>query len=291
MSTRQVEDGEIVRNERVSSQYWLMTLRTPRIAAGARPGQFVQIRPFPKADAHVFATDPLLPRPFALYGCEADTIDILYIVVGCGTEMLRAARPGGRMSVLGPLGEGFSRRADARMHVAIGGGTGLAPVRYHLADEAFAGTARHLVMGAREAAMHPGRAVLALEGTEIHLATDDGSRPAADPGAAVFHGNAVDLAARVLDGRGAEGAAVQVYAAGPVPMMRAAWAMCERRGLPCEVSLEALMACGVGVCRSCVVDVREPDPHTGLHRRAMCLQGPVFDAAELDWATVIRAYR
>jgi dihydroorotate dehydrogenase electron transfer subunit len=83
---------------------------------------------------------------------------------------------------------------------------------------------------------------------------------------------------------------VQVYAAGPVAMMQAAWALCERRSLPCQVSLEALMACGMGVCRSCVVDVHDPHPVTGLRRRAMCVEGPVFDAARLDWSTVVRAH-
>lgn len=274
----------IVRNEPVSSRYRLMSLCAPAIAAQARPGQFVQLRPFPQADAGAFETHPLLPRPFAIYGVSGAagraTIEIVYLVVGRGTEMMAALKPGDAATALGPLGVPFTVPGEADGLVAIGGGTGLAPLRFLLAGPVRANLSRHLVLGAREAAMHLDERTLDVPGCEVAIATDDGS--------AGFPGTAVDLAEQVLDGLDA--GRVQVYAAGPVPMMRAAWRLCQRRGLGCQVSLEAIMACGVGVCRSCVVDVTEPDPATGLRRRAICVEGPVFDAARLDWSTVVRTH-
>lgn len=290
-------EAEVLRNERVSSRYWLMALHAPRIAPCCRPGQFVQLRPLAKAGANGFCAEPLLPRPFAVYGLACtdsrggesrpdvpDVVEILYLVSGRGTALMAALEPGAPTTILGPLGRAFWIPDQARALVAIGGGTGLAALRFLLEHaQGTDGRVRYLVTGARTADVHLAPEALGEIAAELALATDDGS------GADCFHGTCVQLAARIIDGLDGDGIAardVQVYAAGPVAMMEAAWEMCRARGAACQVSLEAIMACGVGVCRSCVVDVNEADPHTGLRRRAMCIDGPVFDAAELDWVTV-----
>jgi dihydroorotate dehydrogenase electron transfer subunit len=122
-------------------------------------------------------------------------------------------------------------------------------------------------------ASFPDRAALAIDGLEVIDASDDGS--------CGFSGTSVACLADLLDG--APGGEGHVFGAGPVPMLRGLVELARERGLDCQVSLEARMACGVGVCRGCVVNAVEPHPKTGLRRRAVCKDGPVFDADELDW--------
>ncbi|MCW8132140.1 MAG: dihydroorotate dehydrogenase electron transfer subunit, partial [Planctomycetota bacterium] len=134
---------------------------------------------------------------------------------------------------------------------------------------------RHLILAARSAGQLARAEVVAAPGVSLLEATDDGTRG--------VRGNAVDALRGLLDGA-LKGARAAVYAAGPEPMMEAAARLARERGLPCRVSLENRMACGVGVCRSCVVDGCAPHPKTGLLRRTVCQDGPVFDPAALAGA-------
>ncbi|MGD0093739.1 MAG: hypothetical protein ABSE73_27845, partial [Planctomycetota bacterium] len=169
-------------------------------------------------------------------------------------------------------------------HVALGGGSGIVPLVFFYRRCAVSpcpprgewpgareAVPWRLILGTRTAAQFPKDEIVATPGQLIR-ATDDGS--------AGFHGTVVEALQALLDGE-LQGKRAGIYAAGPEAMLRAAARLARARGLPCRVSLEQRMACGVGVCRACVVDGAAPHPKTGLRRRTVCQDGPVFDIEEL----------
>jgi dihydroorotate dehydrogenase electron transfer subunit len=257
-------------------KYFLLRLRCPDIAAAAEPGQFVMLSVSP-------SLDPLLPRPLAVMDVHRgpdgpSEFDLLYTVVGRGTRILSERAGGGNapvLRVLGPLGRGFSAHRDAEEHVLVGGGCGVAPLIF-LARKLSGTASISLVLGAKDAESLPSEEALrAVPGTARRVeATEDGSRGE--------RGTAVDALRNLLEGP-LRGRRVAVYASGPEGMLRAVHAMWRERKFACQLSLESRMACGMGVCRSCVVDGKTPHPETGLKRRAVCSDGPVFDADELAW--------
>ena len=267
--------AEIVHHEPVSSRYFLLRLKCPEIATRARSGQFVMLACAPDIGGR---SEPLLPRPLALLDARAESgeIEILYFVAGRGTEILRAtaeAASAARLRIIGPLGHGFEPIPNVDVHIALGGGSGVAPLVFFFRRCADSKTrsAWRLILAARTSAQLARPDVVKNPG-ELLLATDDGS--------AGFRGNAVQALEHLLSGE-LKDRAVGIYAAGPEAMMDGAARAGQRLGLPVRVSLEGRMACGVGVCRACVVDGLSPHPKTGLLRRTVCQDGPVFDTKEL----------
>ena len=270
----------VTHHEPASARYFLLRLRCPEIARRARPGQFVMIACAPDIGGR---SEPLLPRPLAILDARGDEIELLYFVAGFGTGVLRASAEGAVVSpaprelrIIGPLGRGFEPIPNVDVHVALGGGSGVAPLVYFFRKAAAANSQPwHLILAARSADQLVREELIRAPGT-LHRATDDGS--------AGFRGNAVQAAEALLAGE-LKGRRVGLYAAGPEPMMEAAAKIGARLNLPVRVSLEARMGCGVGVCRACVVDGVTPHPKTGLMRRTVCQDGPVFDTLELaGWA-------
>jgi dihydroorotate dehydrogenase electron transfer subunit len=269
------ESAELLEQERVSARYFRLRLRSRRVARLARPGQFVMLSCRPEGEA---AWDPLLPRPLAVLDAASRSgeIQLLYYVAGRGTELLRRAAderaPHTRFTILGPQGRGFEAVEGVEAHVGIGGGSGLAPLAFFFRRLRGGRAERRLIVGARRREDLPPRAVFAARGVRIHWATEDGD--------AGFRGTAAALLDRLL-ARELRGRRAALYASGPEPMLRAVAATARRLGLPCRVSLEARMACGVGVCRGCVVAARTPHPLHRLCWRTVCQDGPVFDPCEL----------
>lgn len=218
---------------------------------GHRPGQFAMLCLDPDG-AHL---DPLLPRPMAVYRGRGARLEFRFKVVGRGTRLLADLAPGATLGVTGPLGNGFDPvRAPAWL---VGGGTGIASL-FELASGC--GPEARVLLGGRTE-----RDVLGLDdfrglGVPLALATEDGSLGHA--------GVVTDL----LEPRPGD----DVYACGPTAMMRRAWDVAREAGARCFVSLESRMACGIGICLGCAV------PTTGPYRY-VCTDGPVFDAARLDW--------
>jgi dihydroorotate dehydrogenase electron transfer subunit len=229
----------------------------------------------------VGGTDPLLGRPFALYDTvldaqgQAAAVDVVYLVVGKVTGWLAGLRPGDQAAVWGPLGNGFPElRAD---HVAlVAGGIGQTPflayVRELLGQRGYGGrpprrTAKQvsLYYGVRSADLAAGVDDFRAAGATVHLASDDGT---------LGHRGFVT---QLLEKHGPPD---HLVGCGPEPMLRALAALAGRWGVPCHVSLETPMACGVGICFSCVTRVKTAD---GWDYRRVCVDGPVFDAAGLAW--------
>ena len=259
--------ARVVEQRAVSSRYFLLKLHCPLVAQRAQPGQFLMVACTPDEG---LSPHPLLPRPLAILDARDDTVELLYFIAGAGTAALNrsAQTPGAQLRIIGPLGVGFTPIPDVDEHIALGGGSGVAPLVFFF--RRFARPNWNLILAARCAAVLPHSEVVKVP-AETVLATDDGS--------AGHKGTAVDALNCLLPNF--KQRRVGIYAAGPEPMMRAAAAVGKAHGHPVRVTLEARMACGVGVCRACVVDGTSPHPKTGLARRTACHDGPVFDPADL----------
>jgi dihydroorotate dehydrogenase electron transfer subunit len=263
----------VLENTRLSADYNVLVLEAPAIAAAARPGQFVMLKP---RDGH----DPLLRRPFSIFEVlrAADgrprALSILNKRVGRGTGLLADVAPGDHVDCLGPLGQPFEPVAPPAEAWLVAGGVGLAPFAT-LADALLArGTRTTLFYGARRAADLHCAAQFEQRGLPVVVATEDGSR-----GARGF------VTTPLAEAFGARGPAeVRLYACGPTPMMRAVSDLAARHGCRCDVSLEQTMGCGLGGCYSCVVKVRDEDGTPHFVRS--CTSGPVFDGRRILWDEV-----
>jgi dihydroorotate dehydrogenase electron transfer subunit len=271
--------AEVTENSPLARDTYRLRVACPAIARRIVPGQFVMVR---LADCD----DPLLGRPLALYdtadgGGGPQALDVVYLVKGKLTSRLARLRPGDEVEVWGPLGNGFPCRAAEHL-VMVAGGIGQTPF-LALAQECLghrqygdppraAGPARRvsLCYGARSAELLAGVGDFQRAGVEVHVSTDDGT--------AGRHGLVTDVLADVL--KPAE-AGVRVVCCGPEPMMAAVARLAAARRVPCEVSLETPMACGIGICFSCVAKVREADG--GWDYRRTCVEGPVFDAETIEF--------
>lgn len=272
----------IVAHTRVAEHTWRLRLDCPAIAAAATPGQFVMLR-IPDR------SDPLLARPLAVYDTFAADAgpryaDFIYVVHGKFTTALTALGAGDELVAWGPLGNGFGiEPADHLLLVA--GGIGqtalLALARERLGRARYGATrqppplARRVTFcwGARHAGMFGAVDDFRTAGCDVHLATLDGS--------AGLRGTVVDLLDQLFAAGVPEPQATRVACCGPEPMMAAVGRWAEARGLPCDVSLEAPMACGVGICFTCVAKVRDDDG--GWDYRRTCIEGPVFESRRIVW--------
>jgi dihydroorotate dehydrogenase electron transfer subunit len=252
-------EAEIAANACDGGENFRLRLRVPGWR-GFGPGQFAMLSPGALGGAP--RTDPLLPRPMAVFREHEGEIEILYRRTGRGTALLADARPGERLRVVGPLGRPFAPPPDGERALLVGGGTGIASL-YELARRLAGRTA--VLLGARSAVDLMGRADFEALGVPLHLATEDGSAGA--------RGLATELLEREL----ARGGAACVYACGPTAMMRRAAELAAARGAAVFVSLENHMACGFGVCLGCAVPVRQG----GF--ALVCCDGPVFAAGDVAW--------
>ena len=256
------QTAEIVKNHRVTADTFLMALRCDSIVAEARPGRFVMIRVRP-------GLDPLLRRPFSICGTRGKDIAlILYRVAGRGTAILSGLSRGERLEVLGPLGKGFDPPGDEGAGILVAGGIGIAPLFFLAA--AAGNVPMTFLAGFRSASERIPEDFFGPGIPEILLSTDDGSMG--------HHGPVTDLLERCLDARREK--RLTVYTCGPLPMMKRVAVLCRSRDIPCQVSLEANMACGVGACLGCAVRARPGEETTYYH---VCRDGPVFDSRTLDW--------
>ncbi|HET6498747.1 MAG TPA: dihydroorotate dehydrogenase electron transfer subunit, partial [Coriobacteriia bacterium] len=248
---------EVVANTQVAPGVGLVVFHAPRTAASARPGQFVHVR---------VSEDSLsiLRRPFAIHRVRGERIEVLYQVVGVGTRQLAEATPGTRMDLLGPLGNGWRIDPEVRHALLVAGGLGVAPLGMLAEVLAARGVAVTVALGAASEERVVGRDVFEAVARRVEVATDDGSCGAAGPVTGVCERLLADEALDV------------VYTCGPEAMQRIVAGQVAAAGIPCQVSLERLMACGIGTCLSCVAETAE-----GLKR--VCVDGPVFDATAVRW--------
>jgi len=281
--TVELEDAEIIDHQAFAGQQFILRVRAPKAARRATPGTF----------AHI-SVDPAVPlrRPLSIMRANASEgwLEFLYKPKGHGLDKLSARRSGEVLSVLAPIGRGFTPDVSRRQLLALGGGVGIPPMVF-LADQFRARPEfKMLVLMGSEVpfpfelvesrlevtggSADATRAVALLErwGVPSRLASNAGL-----PGC--HRGYVTDLARAWLQSLTAKARAdVQVLACGPTPMLAAVAKLARELDLPCQLALEEFMACGIGGCAGCNVLLQTAD---GPAMKRVCVDGPVFDAREV----------
>lgn len=253
--------ARIIEQKQLVHGIFLLTVKAPAILESANPGQFCMLEV-----KYNNSRDPLLRRPLSIYKTLANgQISFLYKEVGKGTRLLSKRRPGEIIRVLGPLGKGFKLIHDHPC-ILVGGGLGIASLLL-LAERLKQSGKLIILLGAGNASGIPTIEDFSRLTRYFHVATEDGSLGQ--------RGMVTDLLAQTL--QKITGMA-QIYTCGPWPMMKAVYFMSRNKNIPCQVSLEATMACGIGLCLGCAVP--RSDSQGFLH---VCKEGPVFDADQVHW--------
>ena len=260
------EQAEVAFNRLLTHETWLMGLRSKTVAKAAHPGQFMMIRVRE-------GLDPMLRRPFSICGTEGDLFLVLYRVVGKGTEIMsREITAGQRVSVLGPLGNGFSIPDWRRIPFLVSGGLGIAPLLF-LAQRLGSREFQFMAGFGSSPQCIPAQEVVDLS-VHLEISTDDGTGG--------HHGLVTDLLERQLEG-GGRNMAPQIFACGPAGMLRRVAGIAADRGIPCQASVEAPMACGLGACLGCVVKAAPTEDRSYYY---VCKDGPVFSTSMIDWESL-----
>ena len=248
----------VIEQKMIADGICSMWLDAKEVAVQAKPGQFICVYSNDKSR--------VLPRPISI--CEIDrekgTLRIVYRVVGKGTEEFSKAEAGDSFEILGPLGNGFPiEEAKGKKVLMIGGGIGVPPMLQtakEIEGEAI------IVSGYRNQDLFL-KEELESAGT-LFIATEDGS--------VGTKGNVVDAI------RENQIEADMMFACGPKPMLRALKDYALEKGIPCWISMEEKMACGIGACLACVCQSKDVDSHSHVHNKRICKDGPVFLSTEVE---------
>lgn len=278
-----VETGEVIAVEHYPGEQVIMRIRVPKCGAAAKPGSFV----------HVSCDDALpMRRPLSIMRVVDDQIEVLFKTLGDGLRLLAAKHPGDPVSVLGPIGQPFEVDPAKPNCVLIGGGVGIPPMVF-LADEIrhdknlqplailgseipfpFSLQASDLATAWADAAVTSCMPILEDWGIPSRLCSLSDF-----PG--THRGYVTDLAEHYLQSLDEdELAKTQLFTCGPTVMLKAVADLAERYGVACQVSLEEFMACAVGGCAGCAVEISTPE---GPAMKRVCVDGPVFDATKVVW--------
>ncbi len=248
-------DVKVVSWEQRAEGLFALSLEAPEIARAAMAGQFVNIRIGE-------SSSPLLRRPFSISRTSGDLIEILFNVVGRGTEILAHKRPGETLNLLGPLGVPFKLEGEYETAVIVAGGLGVAPFPLLTTDMRKKGKSIQSFLGARTAAQ-----VTPKHLENVHVATDDGSMG--------FHGTVVRLVENFYGKQRPK--RTKIFGCGPTRMMKALSEFAQKNRIDCELSLEGDMACGIGICQGCPVE----RVSGGKKYSLVCVEGPAFNCKDV----------
>jgi dihydroorotate dehydrogenase electron transfer subunit len=291
--TRGVFLSRVARNEPLCREHWRLVLEVEDFPPAA-PGQFVQVLCAEPGELG-WTQGVFIRRPFSIGGLRRNgrraEIDILHRALGRGTRWLSRLQPGEPVSILGPLGSPFEVVAGRDLAWLVGGGIGLPPLIW--LAEVLRGCGQQVVAfcGARSVDLLPltrlpGVPVSSREptlafrefaaaGAPAVASTDDGSLGEA--------ARIPDVFARYLERHANQVPSAAIYSCGPDAMLRAVARIGLEQGIPTQVSLERVMACGMGTCQSCVVKVHDASAEDSWRYRLCCTDGPVFDARTVVW--------
>ncbi|RKX24827.1 MAG: dihydroorotate dehydrogenase electron transfer subunit [Candidatus Zixiibacteriota bacterium] len=256
------ETTEIRKHLHLGQDYYRLTLGPLRRAKRCRPGQFVHIQ--------LPGTDILFRRAMSVAAVDSEckTIDIIMKAVGRGTGILAGYTKGSRVNVLGPLGKPFSLPKKSETSLLVAGGVGFPPLFYLATEMVSRGhnpDSIQFFYGGRSSGDILEKSKIRRLGLKLHVVTEDGS--------AGSRGLVIEEVERFIDAKGEE--KMRLVGCGPMGMLKAVDELGMRHGILGEISLEAPMPCGIGVCLGCVVPLRK-----GGHAR-VCREGPVFDIGEV----------
>jgi dihydroorotate dehydrogenase electron transfer subunit len=258
-------DAEVVRLEPVGA-YLALTLHAPGVPEQVLPGHFLAVQ------VGGPSSSMLLRRAFALYDADVEkgTVDVVFAVHGKGTAWLAERRAGELLDVVGPLGAPFALPEEPPPAVLVGGGYGIAPLLPLAVALRERGCRVDAVLGAASGDR--------LFGVEQARELCDGVVVTTDDGSAGERGRVSDPLPALLAGAGT------AYACGPMGMLRAVADAAAAAGVACQVAVEESMACGIGVCMTCVLPVVGDDGRTRMVRS--CVEGPVFGGDRVRWDAV-----
>lgn len=245
---------KIINKKQLTSDIYDVTVDAGELAKVAQPGQFAQI----------YVPGKTLRRPISICGIDraAETLRFVFQIRGEGTAQLAELKTGDTIDLLAPLGKGFSLGDTTRRAVFVGGGIGVPPLLE--AAKAF-GTNASVITGFRNQAAIILKEDFEKNGNQVIIATDDGSFG--------HHGLVTDCM-KDLDFE-------VIFACGPTPMLKAVCKIAQERGVPCYISLEERMACGIGACLGCAVKLRRENGEE--YYGHVCKDGPVFDYRSVVW--------
>ncbi len=256
----------ILWNNNLQAAYYHIGLKCDNEFAGAKPGQFVMLGTSKQ-------NSPLLRRPFSIYEINNDdgktSLEILYRVVGSGTRQLAGLQPGDSLSLLGPLGKGFSFAPDLKDIFLVAGGIGIAPLHFlakFLKKNEINLNKSILFLGGRSSRDLINYDVFRTLGMGLKISTDDGTR------------GTKGLVSELLEQRLKINTPQIIYSCGPEPMLAAVAKIAGQYKVNCQISLETLMACGMGACLGCAFKTGNNNssyPH-------ICIDGPVFNTKDIN---------
>ncbi|MGW8256192.1 MAG: dihydroorotate dehydrogenase electron transfer subunit [Thermoguttaceae bacterium] len=270
---------ELIEKVNLARDTFRIRFFAPEIAKKIVPGQFVMLR----LDKE---NEPLLGRPLAMYDVvldangQGEAIDIVFIVVGKMTRSLSELKPKAKLQIWGPLGNGFPA-TDTEHLIMVAGGIGQTPffalAKEYLGLQHFGDPARKVSCAKKVTFCYGARTAEYLAcvgnfqrlGVDVRLSTDDGSQG--------HHGLVTELLKPLVESAEKR---CRIVCCGPEPMMRTTAEIAQTLGVPCQLSLETPMACGIGICFSCVAKIR--DAQGIWDYRRTCVEGPVFDAVDVE---------
>jgi len=269
-----VADAKVIKQNMIAPSHFRLYLFAPEIAEAARPGQFVHVR-----CGHTL--DPLLRRPVSIHAVDREKGEVIlfYRVAGRGTALLSKNKKGDRISLMGPLGHGFSIPQKKVRIFVVAGGIGIAPLYFFLQEIADSGAGADVFLGAATEKQLFFKDEIKNSGHRVFLSTDDGSSG--------YHGTVTGLFEDYIQKSINNNGLIRcddnskVYGCGPSGMLKRLTDIIAAAGIPGEVSLEERMGCGVGACLSCACKTRGGE--NGAQYRRACVDGPVFPAEKVVW--------
>lgn len=255
---------EVISNELIAENHYLLRCSCPEIAASALPGQFIHVL-IPQGSGL------LLRRPFTVYTVEDDQITMLYQLIGEGTNVLSGLKFGDSIRVLGPLGNTFDLSVTPNPAIIVGGGAGIASLMLLATALRDAEVHTLALVGSMNQARLLSVQDLQAIGVDTHIATDNGS---------VGHrGVVTELLSHILETHDLPNPTI--YACGPDGMLRSIAKIALHASIPAQLAMENRMGCALGVCLGCVCKVQVPEG--GFEYQRVCTEGPVFNAGNIIW--------
>jgi dihydroorotate dehydrogenase electron transfer subunit len=268
--TQSIMTGSIQENRKVTTDHFLMSIILPSSFPTPTPGQFVMIH-------EANRREPLLARPLSVYGFQSHrdhvVLELLYRLNGRGTFLFSRMKAGDDVALIGPLGQGFTIPKSIGRILFVAGGVGVAPLIFLLQNPVLKKTTERagekiFYLGARSSDLLVG--LERLNGfCDLKLCTDDGSLG--------YHGPVTELLRREIDRYDSK--ETILFACGPTPMTLSLSRLLDEHSIPCQVSIEERMACGVGACLGCAAGIQDSAGKRQYVR--VCKEGPVFDLRKL----------
>ncbi len=259
------EKCRILDHQKIAPQHYKLILSSAYMSSHAEPGQFVNVK---VCEGY----DPLLRRPLSIHRTspEHKRFELLYEVVGKGTELLSQASVGSELDILGPLGQGFNIDKKKTAAILVGGGMGVAPLLMLAEDLKGKVEDTYILIGASSKDRVLCEKDFKAVTEDVLVSTDDGSYGK--------KGFVSDVLLELINNQlsKVQSPMSTIYACGPKEMLKAVTDIAFQKKIDCQVSMEQHMACGIGTCLGCVIRTQEG-------YKKVCDEGPVFDAKEIIW--------